>query len=158
MPRKPKPQQKEKVSIVINGTPVTVTLTPPTRTRKSWYAYWTGLVASKSTGATNRDEAIKAAGYMLRHAGQKPELAHALLSDEEFEAIQRRHYGNRTGKRPIKTLQACLEAISAFRQITGISPLASATVDDCAAFQIKALDTPKTGDQSILRAKRWFRA
>jgi hypothetical protein len=153
MPRKPKPEQKQKVTIVVNGTPVAVTLTPPTHARKSWFAYWTGLVTSKSTGAATYDDAVKAAEHMLTHVGQKPDLVHALLSDEEFEAIQHRHYGNRTGKRPIKTLQACLEAISAFRQITGISPVASATADDCAAFQYKALATPKNWRSKYPKSK-----
>ena len=52
-------------------------------------------------------------------------------------------YVDSVGERPAKTLKACLEAISAFRQISGVSPVASATADDCAAFQDRALKTPK---------------
>ena len=49
MPRKPKPE-KQTITVLVNGTPVAVILHPPTGTRPSWYAYWNGLVASKSTG------------------------------------------------------------------------------------------------------------
>ena len=40
MPRKPK-LEKTAITVVVNGTPVTVTLHPPTGTRRSWYVYWT---------------------------------------------------------------------------------------------------------------------
>jgi hypothetical protein len=143
MPRKPKAEQKQKVTIAVNGSPVVVTLFPPGGNRTSWYAYWKGLVASKATGAATLEDAVKAVDFMLRHGGKKAELARATLSDEEFKAIQRKHFGNRTGKRPAASLRACLEAISAFSEITGIGPVASATADDCAAFQDKALAMPK---------------
>ncbi len=46
MPRKPK-IEKQTITILVNSIPITVTLHPPTRNRKSWYAYWTGLVTSR---------------------------------------------------------------------------------------------------------------
>lgn len=153
MPRKPKPAKKEKITIVVNGTPVTVTLTPPTRARKSWFVYWKGLATSKSTGASLFEDAVKAAEHMLTHSGQKPDLAQALLADDDFLAIQKKHFGSRTGERPVKTLKDCLLAISAFRSITGISPIASATADDCAAFQDKALTMPKNWRAKYPRSK-----
>ena len=60
MPRKPK-LEKQTIAVIVNGTPVAVTLFPPTDSRKSWYAYWTGLVASKSTGHRKLADAVVAA-------------------------------------------------------------------------------------------------
>ena len=49
MPRKMK-VEKQQVTVILDGTPVPVILHPPQGTRRSWYAYWSGLVTSKSTG------------------------------------------------------------------------------------------------------------
>ncbi len=57
-------------------------------------AYWPGLKARKSTGHTDCQRAVVVNG-MLNHGGEKRLLADAIMSDEEFEQIQRRHYEKR---------------------------------------------------------------
>lgn len=104
MPRKPK-LEKKTINVLVNSTPIAVTLHPPTGTRKSWYAFWTGLVTSKSTGQTKFEEAVVVAESMLRDSlaggsGAQPILADFLMSDEEFEAIQKEHYGKKQGLKP----------------------------------------------------------
>jgi integrase len=42
-----------------------------------------------------------------------------------------------------KSLEDCLDAIAAFRMITGLKPITLATPDDCARFQEDALKLPK---------------
>jgi hypothetical protein len=147
MPRKPK-LDKKTLTVVINGKPVAVTLHPPTGGRKSWYAYWPGLVSSKSTGQKVFTEAVKVAEDMVKGSGSRATLSDATLSDEEFEDIQRVHYAKKKGEaaqaRAAKSLQSCLEAIRAFKVITGISPITRVTPDDCATFQRKALSLPKS--------------
>jgi hypothetical protein len=152
MPRKPK-VEKRTVTVVVDSTPLAVTLHPPTHARKSWYAYWNGLVTSKSTGRARFDEAVVVAEKMLRNSlagqsGSRPVLADLLMSDEEFVAIQMEHYGKRKGAeaqaRSAKSLKSCLEAINAFKVISGLTPITVATPDDCAAFQRRALELPKT--------------
>lgn len=152
MPRKPR-VEKTTITVVIEQTPITVTLHPPTGSRKSWYAYWSGLITSKSTGQRNLEDAVVVAEQMLRRSlaggsASQPVLADLILSDEEFEAIQKEHYGKKQGAearaRATKSLQSCLEAIRAFKAISGLSPITKATPDDCAAFQRKALTLPKT--------------
>jgi hypothetical protein len=71
MPRKPR-LEKKTITVVMEGAPITVTLHPPTGCRRSWYAYWTGLVASKSTGKTAMEDAIVVAENMVQgwKAGQ----------------------------------------------------------------------------------------
>ena len=80
---------------------------------------------------------------MLGNGGKRATLADAVLSDEEFEEIQRRHYGKRKDEdaqvRAKKSLNGCLDAIAAFRKATGISPISLATPDDCERFQADAL-------------------
>jgi hypothetical protein len=109
----------------------------------SWYAYWPGLVASKATGQSDLAAAIKAAEHMVRHGGTRAELDSALLSDEEFEQVQRAHYGKKKDpaaqQRAMKTLKDCLEAIAAFKQVTGLDRVAAATPADCGRFQQDAL-------------------
>src|SRR5262249_42576232 len=59
---------------------------------------------------------------------------------------QRVHFGRKTDERARlrakKSLDSCVEAIAAFREITGIEPITLATPDDCAAFQRTALTLP----------------
>jgi hypothetical protein len=147
MPRKPK-QEKRTISVIVNGVPVAVVLHPPSGPRKSWYAYWPGLVTSKTTGQKDFAEAVKVVENMLKSGGKRPELRDAVLSDEEFEQIQRAHYGKKKEEaaqaRAEKSLQSCMEAIRAFKVISGISPISRATPDDCARFQQKALTLPKS--------------
>ena len=52
MPRETEPPSQT-VTVVINSVPVAVILHPPVGTRTCWYAYWSGLVSSKSTGHRN---------------------------------------------------------------------------------------------------------
>ena len=146
MGRKPKPA-KQTITVVVNGTVIPVILHPPTPPRKAWYAYWTGLVASKSTGQTDFDKAALAAEDMVRNGGKRGDLNQPILSDEEFEEIQRRHYGKKTDPAAVvraeKSLASCLEALRAFREITGITPISLATPDDCERFQREALQKPR---------------
>src|ERR1700733_885165 len=140
-------QKKEKVTILVGGVPVVVTLRPPCGSRKSWYAYWNGLVASKSTGQPNFVEAVKIVEDMLRNGGKRSNLCETVLSDDEFVEIQRRHFAKKTDPkalaRSMKSHRCTLEAISAFRQISGIRPVTVATPDDCERFQHEALAKPK---------------
>jgi hypothetical protein len=146
MPRKPKVEKKT-ITVVVNGVPVAVTLHPPTEARKSWYAYWPGLVTSKSTGHRNLADAIVAAENMVKSGGKRPTVADTGLSDEEFEQIQRAHFARKTDPaakaRAEKTQEECLDAINAFKAITGLGRIAAATPDDCARFQTQALAKPK---------------
>jgi integrase len=84
---------------------------------------------------------------MIRQGGNRPTVQEVLLTDEEFEQIQREHYNKKKGpekrSRSEKSLISCLEAIRAFKVITGLQPITVATADDCAAFQEKALKMPK---------------
>lgn len=91
MPRKPQ-HEKQTITVIVNGVPVTVILHPPTSVRKSWYAFWTGLVTSKSTGQHKVEDAVLVAENMVRawksgHSGKRPALHDAILSNEEFIAI-----------------------------------------------------------------------
>ena len=101
MGRKPK-REKRKIEVLVNGRLVTVTMCPPERGEKSWYAYWNGLKAPKSTGHANFEDAVAAVNDMLGNGGQKSQFKDAVLSDEEFEEIQRRHYGKKKGRMPKK--------------------------------------------------------
>jgi integrase len=167
MPRKPK-LEKKIVQVVIDGTPVAVTLHPPAGARRSWYAYWGGLVASKSTGHTDFSRAAAAAEQMLRQwksggAGDRPRPADMLLTDEEFKALQRAHFERKQDaeerERALKSLKDCLEAMDAFRDIIRMDPinfnlpLASVTADICAAFQRKALTLPRNWRKKYPRSK-----
>jgi hypothetical protein len=157
MPRKPKPE-KQTITVVVNGNPVAVILHPPTGTRPSWYAYWNGLVASKSTGQRNLADAILAAENMVKGGGRRVTVAEAVLSDEEFEALQRAHFARKTDPaakvRAATTLEECLDAISAFQSITGLGRIAAATPDDCARFQAQGLTRPKNWRKQHPRSKK----
>ncbi len=146
MPRKPK-QEKQKVSILVNGSPVTVILHPPTGAHKSWRAYWHGLPRARSTGQHKLEDAVAVAENMLRNGGSRIHPNDLVLSDEEFDEVQRRHFGKKKDPaaqaRAQKSLTACLEAISAFREITGICPITKATPRDCERFQEAALKMPR---------------
>ncbi len=146
MPRKRKQEKLTRV-VVVNNTPLSVTLHPPTDARTSWYAYWPGLATSKSTGQASFDDAYRVVEDMVKNDGRKPTVQDAILSDEEFIAIQHRHYARKTDPlaqaRAAKTLEDCLDAINAFKAITGMPGIASATPDDCANFQVKALTLSK---------------
>jgi integrase len=157
MGRKPQAEKKT-ITVVVNGAVIPVILHPPKPPRRAWYVYWPGLVASKSTGQTDFEQAALAAENMVRNGGKRRCLAATLLSDEEFEEIQRAHYSRQqdlqSKARAKKSLESCLEAIAAFREITGLSPITSATPDDCAAFQRKALELPKSWRLKYRNAKK----
>lgn len=146
MPRKPK-LEKQHVTVVVDGKPVNMILHPPTGTRKSWYVYWNGLVASKATGERRLEDAVKAAEGMITGRSKRKAVADTVPSDEEFDEIQRRHYSKKQDpdaqRRAQKSLGECLYALSAFRSITGVRPVTLATPDDCERFQYKALQLPK---------------
>jgi integrase len=151
MPRKPK-QEKQTITVIVNNVPIAVTLHPPTGSRKSWYAYWNGLVASKSTGQRKLEDAVVVAENMIRSwtsggDAARPTPADAVLTDEEFEQVQRQYYGRKNepsaARRAAKSLVSCLEAIDAFRRVSGLHAIAAATPDDCASFQRKALELPR---------------
>ncbi len=146
MPRKPT-QVKKTITVIVKGDPVAVVLHPPSGTRKSWYAFWNGLETSKSTGQRNLQDAIIAAENMVRNGGKRSDLIDAVLSDEEFEEIQRVHYSKRTDPtelaRSQKSLMVFLNAIQAFRKISGLDRVVFATADDCSRFQRTALTMPK---------------
>jgi hypothetical protein len=94
---------------------------------------------------------------MLKNGGRQPTLAEALLSDEEFEQIQRVHFGRKQDPadqaRAIKSLTVCLEAIRAFKSISGLQQIATASADDCATFQRKALAMPKNWRQKYPKSR-----
>ncbi len=144
MPRKPKVEKK--------------TVTVKAGKRTSWFAYTAGWVSSRSTGQKDFAEAVKAVEAMLRNAGRKPELKDVSLSDDEFEHLQRTHFGRKTDPaaraRAAKSLEECLDALNAFKAISGLSPVSMATPDDCAAFQRKALTLPKNWRAKHPRSKQ----
>lgn len=146
MPRKPR-EIKKTINVVVDGRVVHVVLHPPSGSRTSWYAYWPGLKSSRSTGVSDVGEAIQVVEDMLRNGGRKSAPGSDPLSDAEFEEIQRRHFAKKKSPearlRAKKSLDACLEAISAFREITGVSPVSLATPKDCERFQNEALTKPK---------------
>ena len=53
-----------------------------------------------------------------------------------------------------KSLTSCLNAIVAFRKISGLKPITMATPDDCASFQQKALTLPKNWRQEYPNGKK----
>src|SRR5262249_42825164 len=140
-------QEKHTFQVVINGVPITVTLSPPAGRRTSWFVYWTGLTYSRATGERELDKAIVAAEHMVRYGGKRADLDEVVLSDEEFEAIQKAHFGKKKDpdarRRAAKTLKDCLEAIAAFKALSGLDRVAAATPADCGKFQQKALTMPK---------------
>ena len=146
MPRKPN-QKIIKTTVVIKGTTIAVTLYPPKPPRTSWYAFWPDLVAAKSTGQTNSEDALHAVVGMLSNNGKPSKAADLVLADAEFENVQKQHFAKRTDpaaqERAAKSLRSCLEAIAAFRDISGITPVARATADDCERFQTRTLTLPK---------------
>jgi hypothetical protein len=157
MPRKPK-VEKQTITVIVNGKPVAVILHPPIGSRKSWYVYWSGLVSSKSTGQAKLEAAIVVAEEMVKNGGKKASVADSVLSDEEFEQIQRAHFSRKQDPaaqlRASKTLDDCLEAIAAFKEISGLPQVTLATADDCAAFQRKAMTLPKNWRKQYPRSKK----
>lgn len=151
MPRKPK-LEKKTITVVVNSTPISLVLHPPTGTRKAWYVYWSGLVSSKSTGQTRLEEAVVVAESMLHRwkgggSSSHPAADDLVMADEEFKSLQRAHYMRKKDpdahRRAMKSLKNCLWSIEAFKSISGLDRIASATPADCGQFQQKALAMPK---------------
>lgn len=138
MPRKPK-AEKQVRGFVVDGKNVRVSFFPPRGRERSWQVYWSGLPTRKSTKAVTFEGALEAVQRML--LGDEFAASTIVLSDEEFDEIQRQHY-DRMQAKP-ETVTGCFEAIEAFRTITGVSPIALATAADCARFQDDALKLPK---------------
>ncbi len=115
-------------------------------------------MTSKSTGQAKLEDAIVVAEVMVKSGGKKPTIADTVLSDEEFEQIQHAHFDRKQDpaaqSRAAKTLDDCLEAIAAFKEITGLTEIARATADDCAAFQRKALTLPKNWRKQYPNSKK----
>lgn len=162
MSRTPRPS-KRTVQFGIDGTLYTVTLHPPAGPRRTWYAYWNGATYQRSTEQADEGAAVRAAEEMLRRwlkgdSGLKSVPGNAALTDEEFEEVQRRHYGRRTDTdakaRAAKSLEECLDAISAFKVIAGLERIAAATADDCARFQHAALTRPRNWRKQHPKSKK----
>lgn len=116
-----------------------MTFSPPDKRYRSWCAYWNGLATKKSTKCRTYDGAVEAVDRILN--GDNPSPSTNVMSDDEFDEIQRRHY-ERIQAKPT-TLASCMEAITAFREIAGVQPITVATPDDCARFQDLAVKLPK---------------
>jgi integrase len=164
MPRKPT-KEKKIVAVLVGGNPVNVILHPPTKTRKSWYAYWTGLISSRSTGQADFDEAVKVVEGMLRNDGERPRISDQVLTEEELDRIQVAHFLDRrtdpgAKARGAKSLKVFREAVAAFKTIVGMEPISfnrpitQVTADECAAFQTKALTLPKNFQQQYPKSKK----
>src|SRR5208282_1611600 len=89
--------------------------------------------------------------------GHKATVADAVISNEEFEQVQRMHFGRKQDPkkkaRAEKSLTACLEAIAAFKTISGVTPVSTASANDCAAFQRTALALPKNWRHKYPKSK-----
>lgn len=135
-----------------------MTLHPPGGSYRTWYAYWPGAVYKRSTGQTDPGEAVRAAEAMVRGAGKKAQVADAVLTDQEFEGVQRTHFTRKTDarakERAGKTLEECLDAISAFKAITGLERISAAGPDDCARFQRDALTRPRNWRKQFPKSKK----
>lgn len=156
MPRKPKVKTEE-LLIEQDGEYVQVYLHPPSGKRKTWYAYWPKLKHRKSTGAKSLEAAKKAVLEMLGTGPKNLTANETTLSDDDFDEIQTRHFAKKQGeaarKRAASSLRSCMEAISAFRQISGLSQISLATADDCEQFQHKALQLPKNWRSKFPKSK-----
>lgn len=151
MPRKPR-KEKKTIQVVIASKPYAVVLHPPVGTHRTWYCYWAGAVYKRSTGQADETAAVVAAEEMLRRwlkgdSGHRAAPDDARLSDDELIAIQKAHYNRHQSEdrrtRAGASLAGTLDAIAAFSEITGLNPISSASVDDCARFQRVCLTLPK---------------
>jgi hypothetical protein len=163
MPRKPK-LEKQTITVVIDGSPFNVILHPPGGNRTSWYAYWNGLVSSKSTGKIGLEDAIVMAETMVREwkdggDGKRALLGDQVMTDKEFDEIQRFHFLVKktdpdSRARAQKTHKVYVEAATAFREITGVVPITRATAADCEKFQRDALNKAKNWRQQHPKSKK----
>lgn len=140
-------KKTEITHVEVNGVQVKIRLHPPTYDRSSWFVYWKGG-SLRSTGQSDFDEAVKAARKMLLNQGKRKDTvvdaAEALLSNEQFEAIQRDHYGRKKDQDAArKTLESTLDSIGAFKAISGLTHIVAATPADCERFMMEALKKPR---------------
>tara|TARA_R100000750_G_scaffold23568_1_gene15410 strand:- start:81 stop:1553 length:1473 start_codon:yes stop_codon:yes gene_type:complete len=137
---------KQTINILRNGENVPVTMTPPTGSRKSWYAYWKDLTTSKSTGCSDFAQACKAVQALIVPEDHGTQRTAGVLTDDEFIKLQIAHYDKKSEpknrERARKSCTVCLEAISAFQEIMKLEHLSLATPEDCESFQRKALELP----------------
>jgi integrase len=164
MPRKPR-IEKRTIQVVVNSVPIAIILHPPSGARKSWYAYWNGLITSKSTGQTDLTEAVKAVEGMLRNDGKRPTASDHILSEDELDRVQVAHFIDRrtdgqAKARGARSLKVFREALIAFKAILAMGPInftlpiTRVTADQCAAFQTRALTLPKNFQQQHPRSKK----
>ena len=127
---------KQTITVVVNGTAIPVILHPPVPPRSSWYAYWPGL----GREPFHRPERLRGGRPRCAgHAWEWGETGNAGRCCPHPTKNLRRFNGGTTVRkrtpdaqlRAQKSLKGCLDAISAFRQVTGITPIALATPDDC---------------------------
>ncbi|MFM7109271.1 MAG: hypothetical protein ACKOZU_11870 [Planctomycetaceae bacterium] len=150
MPRKPKASCKQIITVAVKGKTVSVSMSPPAGTRRSWYAYWHGLKSSVSTHTRDLKEAVEVVTAMLNGADPSPA---ATLTDDELIEIQRRHFetqgvGRKKPKSSKASLREVLSAIAAFQIHSGLSPISAATAADCEQFMKKALTLPRNWRQA----------
>jgi integrase len=141
MPRKPK-VERQTFHVSVNGKSVQVTIFPPNKERgeSSWNAYWKGLKTRRSTGKKTQAEAIEAANAMVQGRSAGATACGQWPTDEEFIEVQRRHFSkrkDRSGKGA--SITNVLEAIDAFKRVSGLTPICRANADDCERFQTEAL-------------------
>lgn len=149
MPRKPKAACKQVITVAVKGKTVSVSMSPPAGTRRSWYAYWRGLKSSVSTRTRDLKEAVEVVTAMLNGVDPCPT---ATLTDDELIEIQRRHFeiqgvGRKKPESSETSLKEVLSAIAAFQAQSGISPISSATPTNCEQFMHKALTLPRNWRQ-----------
>lgn len=149
MPRKPKASCKQVITVAVKGKTVSVSMSPPAGTRRSWYAYWHGLTSSVSTYTRDLKEAVEVVTAMLN--GSSPSPA-ATLTDEELIEIQKRHFemqgvGRKKPESSKTSLREVLSALTAFQIHSGVSPMSAATPADCERFMQKALTLPRNWRQ-----------
>ena len=172
MPRKPK--AGETVVIHANGRAIRVSLFPPDRKRKerSWYAYWNGLPTRVTTRKATKAEAIEAVREVL--CG-KPSSPAEVLTDDELIQIQQHYFEKQKAGRDRpescdKSLTNVLEAFDAFKRVSGLEHISTATPDECERFQTAALKLPscwrrppehkykKTKTVSVATVYKWLGA
>ena len=71
MGRKKKKAERQTITVVVNGKSIPVTMHPPVPPRTSWYAFWHGLMTSRSTGQSSYEEAVRVAEEMVGNGGEK---------------------------------------------------------------------------------------
>ena len=65
-----KKTERQTITVVVNGKSVPVTMHPPVPPRTSWYAFWHGLMTSRSTGQSDYEEAVRVVQDMLGNGGE----------------------------------------------------------------------------------------